>query len=333
MAVTYLAGIPCTVPVLVVRLNDPVARTATRPINTPVFLPLVTAARTISPVRNPCTTLDCLARVRGNPYRSIRHICRRCLPVAVMSKGRTLRRRKCSGVLAPTQLASIQCVLGSPRLVRFHFVLPPLPVSRGARLPARAYTIPSARRSAPPYHRVEPSGTPGCDRAPPVCPARTPQPAADPCAGCRHGRLGHDCSRGRCPHGCGGSHGPVPKARWSHRNRHRHGSTSRGRTRATQSPPASQLVGIARKIGLLQELRVELRQFNRHGPDGTQAEQACNPGEHVLEPTSQRGRQPARFPTAICKASGTVARVPLPPASSGGTSFGKRHPLPGIHDG
>jgi hypothetical protein len=46
------------------------------------------------------------------------------------------------------------------------------------------------------------------------------------------------------------------------------------------------LVGIACKIGLLQELRVELRQFNGHGPDGTQAEQAIHPGEHVLEPTS-----------------------------------------------
>ena len=53
-----------------------------RPTETPAFLPEVTTARTISPVRNPPTTLVAFGALSGNPLSFVRHICLLCLPVA-----------------------------------------------------------------------------------------------------------------------------------------------------------------------------------------------------------------------------------------------------------
>ena len=84
------------------------------------------------------TTLVAFAALFGNPCASVRPICRLCRPIcrlcrpiAVTRRGTMLSTCSCSGVLAPTQAASVQWVLGSPRLVRFHLVRPPVPVSTG----------------------------------------------------------------------------------------------------------------------------------------------------------------------------------------------------------
>ena len=85
----------------------------------------------MSPVRKPWTQLLALARERGKPCSSINTIWRRWRPVAVMKSGMTRSTCSTAGVLAPTAAASIQWDLGSPSLVRFHFVLPPLRHARG----------------------------------------------------------------------------------------------------------------------------------------------------------------------------------------------------------
>src|SRR5712692_5416480 len=85
----------------------------------------------VAPIWKPLTRLACLGPVRGKPKRSIRHICRDPCPVAAMSNGTAPRTSMHSGVLVPTQAASSQCVLGSPRCVRLYLVSPPEPHSTG----------------------------------------------------------------------------------------------------------------------------------------------------------------------------------------------------------
>ena len=53
---------------------------------------------------------------------SIRHIWRHPCPIALMSKGRTPLAYKTSGVDAPTQAASTQCVLSRLRVTRLNLV-------------------------------------------------------------------------------------------------------------------------------------------------------------------------------------------------------------------
>src|SRR5258708_37127086 len=119
---------PCTVPVAVLILHEPVARTAIRPPYTPTFLLAAgTTARTMSPVRKPPTTLVALEALSGKPCASVRHICRLWRPIAVMARGTTPPTRSVSGVLAPTQAAAVPCAVGGPRRVRFHFRRPPVP--------------------------------------------------------------------------------------------------------------------------------------------------------------------------------------------------------------
>jgi hypothetical protein len=69
----------------------------------------------MSPVWKPFTRLACLGPVRTKPYLSMRHICRASEPLAVMSSGTTPWTKRHGGVLLPTQTASIQCALSSPR--------------------------------------------------------------------------------------------------------------------------------------------------------------------------------------------------------------------------
>src|SRR6266436_6308887 len=74
---------------------------ATRPRWVPLCTPLVTTARTISPVRKPCDRLGPLGLPRGKPCFSTWHSWRHCLPVAVISNGRMVCQfRRSSGVLA-----------------------------------------------------------------------------------------------------------------------------------------------------------------------------------------------------------------------------------------
>src|SRR5947209_4457865 len=112
-------------------LKEPVLRTATRPTYVPICLPLVTTARTTSPVWKPLTTLACLGPVRGKPCSSMRHICLHPCPQARMSKGRVPQVSRCSGVDAPTHAASLQWDLGKLRCVRLYLVRPPVPHSTG----------------------------------------------------------------------------------------------------------------------------------------------------------------------------------------------------------
>ncbi len=111
----------------------PRALMATLPTCVPCGLPLGTTALTISPVLKPKAWLAALAFVRGKPCSFIKHIWRRCHRCALIASG-TISRQPCirSGVLAPTQRASSQWVLGSPRWTRFHLVRPPLAVSTGS---------------------------------------------------------------------------------------------------------------------------------------------------------------------------------------------------------
>src|SRR6266704_2188160 len=119
------------VPCLVVRLNEPLVRTATLPTYVPCLVPFGTTARTKSPVWNPYTRFACLGPVRGKPNRSMRHICREPCPIAWMHKGTTPFTVRGRGVLAPTHAASNQCILGNPRITRLYLVRPPLPHSMG----------------------------------------------------------------------------------------------------------------------------------------------------------------------------------------------------------
>src|SRR3954468_14573858 len=72
-----------------------------------------------------------LEKVRGKPYLFILHICLQPCPLAVISRGTTRAMLICSGVLLPTQAASIQGSLASALLTRLNFVSPPDPHSTG----------------------------------------------------------------------------------------------------------------------------------------------------------------------------------------------------------
>src|SRR5712691_10591691 len=123
---------PCTFALAVVTSNEPLLRTATRPVYLPAYFPVGTTARTMSPVWNPLTRLAAFGPVRGKPHLFMRHICREPCPLAVMSRGVTPLTRSVSGVLLPTQAASVQCALGNPRWTRLYLVNPPLPHSIGS---------------------------------------------------------------------------------------------------------------------------------------------------------------------------------------------------------
>src|SRR5712691_8427734 len=123
---------PCTFALAVVTSNEPLRRTATRPIYLPVYFPVGTTVRTMSPVWNPLTRLAAFGPVRGKPHLFMRHICREPCPLAVMSKGVIPLAQSESGVLLPTHAASIQCALESPRWIRLYLVSPPLPHSIGS---------------------------------------------------------------------------------------------------------------------------------------------------------------------------------------------------------
>src|SRR5438874_8775072 len=112
--------------------NDPLARTKTRPMYLPCLVPLVTTARMISPVWKPLTFLVPLGFEQGKPIALTLHFCLLPCPVAVISRGTTPARYTCSGVLLPTQTASIQCAFGSCRTVLLNVVRPPEPHSTGS---------------------------------------------------------------------------------------------------------------------------------------------------------------------------------------------------------
>lgn len=69
--------------------------------------------------------------VRGNPYRSIRHICRLPRPTASMDRTFISGFSRTSPPSVPTQAASIQCFFRYPCAVRLYFVRPPVPHSTG----------------------------------------------------------------------------------------------------------------------------------------------------------------------------------------------------------
>ena len=88
----------------------------------------------MSPVRKPFANFFRGAWRIGKPYASVQHRFRFPWPHALTSKGRIPSTPRCSGVLAPTQAASNQCVLGSPRVVRLNLVRPARPaLDRQAR--------------------------------------------------------------------------------------------------------------------------------------------------------------------------------------------------------
>ena len=69
--------------------------------------------------------------VRGNPYRSIRHICRLPRPTASMDRTFISGFSRTSPPSVPTQAASIQCFFRYPCVVRLYFVRPQVPHSTG----------------------------------------------------------------------------------------------------------------------------------------------------------------------------------------------------------
>src|SRR5215475_13481167 len=70
---------PRTTPAEVLRLQEPVARTAIRPTEVPALTLLAgTTTRTRSPVRRPPTTLVALGFLSGNPNALVRRIWRLC---------------------------------------------------------------------------------------------------------------------------------------------------------------------------------------------------------------------------------------------------------------
>src|SRR5258708_37799364 len=97
----------------------------------PCLVPLVTTARTISPVWNPLTFFAALGLEQGKPIALTLHICRLPCPVAVIRKGTTSAAVRNSGVLLPIQAASIQWAFGSALLTRLNCVTPPEPHSMG----------------------------------------------------------------------------------------------------------------------------------------------------------------------------------------------------------
>src|SRR5579859_6374856 len=97
----------------------------------PCFVPLVTTARTISPVWKPLTPLDPLGLEQGKPISLTLHFWRLPCPLAEISKGIMRAILSECGVLLPTQAASIQCAFGSSLCVRLNLVRPPEPHSMG----------------------------------------------------------------------------------------------------------------------------------------------------------------------------------------------------------
>src|SRR5579864_1896293 len=97
----------------------------------PCLLPVVTNARTISPVWKPLTFFAPLGLEQGNPISLTLHFCLLPCPVAVIRRGVMPAILSCSGVLLPTHTASSQCSFGSARPVRLNFVRPPEPHSIG----------------------------------------------------------------------------------------------------------------------------------------------------------------------------------------------------------
>src|SRR6266581_5503378 len=97
-----------TVPDFAAMVNDPLALADILPTCVPARLRCEgTIAFTMSPVLKPCLGCFSLGSVRGKPYLFIRHICLHPCPLAVMSSGYTLSTCIVSGVLLPTQAASI----------------------------------------------------------------------------------------------------------------------------------------------------------------------------------------------------------------------------------
>src|SRR5215813_3449926 len=104
---------PRTTPATVLRLQEPVARTAIRPTEVPAFTLLAgTTLRTRSPVRSPPTTLVALGALSGNPNALVRHSWRLWRPVARITRGCTPATCSRCGGTGPTQAASSQWVLG-----------------------------------------------------------------------------------------------------------------------------------------------------------------------------------------------------------------------------
>src|ERR1051326_6996542 len=97
----------------------------------PCLVPVVTVARTRSPVWKPLTCFAPLGLEQGKPSSSTLHFCLLPCPVAVICRGTRPSRWSTGGVLWPTQAASIQCAFGKLLLVRWYFVKPPDPHSRG----------------------------------------------------------------------------------------------------------------------------------------------------------------------------------------------------------
>src|SRR5690348_2354320 len=97
----------------------------------PFFVPLVTTARTISPVWKPLTFLAPLGLEQGKPIWLTLHFCLLPCPLAEISNGITRTTVSECGVLCPTQAASIQCAFGSSLRVRLNLVRPPEQHSMG----------------------------------------------------------------------------------------------------------------------------------------------------------------------------------------------------------
>src|SRR5215471_19198613 len=97
----------------------------------PCFVPLVTTARTISPVWKLLTDLPPLGLEQGKPISLTLHFWRLACTLAEISKGRIRAILSGCGVLFPTQAASLQCAFGSSRCVRLNLVWPPEPHSMG----------------------------------------------------------------------------------------------------------------------------------------------------------------------------------------------------------
>src|SRR5215475_2862008 len=97
----------------------------------PCLVPVVTVARTRSPVWKPLTFFAPLGLEQGKPSSSTLHFCLLPCPVAVISWGTMSSSLSIAGVLLPTQAASIQCCFGKLLCVRWYFVKPPDPHSSG----------------------------------------------------------------------------------------------------------------------------------------------------------------------------------------------------------
>src|SRR5579884_770020 len=124
-----------TLPFVVAMVKEPRALADRRPTWVPAFLSRAgTTARTRSPVRNPCVKCLAFGAVRGNPKRSIKHICRQPCPLALICRGTILFASIASGVERPTQAASSQWAFDNPLCILLNFVSPPQPHSTGKRI-------------------------------------------------------------------------------------------------------------------------------------------------------------------------------------------------------